>query len=74
MGKSGKDDPYVFFLHGRCPASYLVTKNDLLSLLLDDAPPDQKNIYDLNLRILMTNFGAIHTASVVGPTLVLLCL
>lgn len=40
-------------------------QNDLLSWLIDEAPEDRKTVHDLALRILVVNFAAIHTSSLV---------
>ncbi|KAK7460911.1 hypothetical protein VKT23_008839 [Stygiomarasmius scandens] len=42
--------------------------NDLLSWLLELAGPEQKNTYDLTLRILTVNVAAIHTTSMAFTT------
>ena len=46
-------------------SSWEYYKNDLLSWLLNEAPPELKNVHDLTLRILVINFAAIHTTSMV---------
>ncbi|KAK7045463.1 hypothetical protein VNI00_007716 [Paramarasmius palmivorus] len=38
--------------------------DDLISWLIDSAPPSQKNVEDLALQILVINFGAIHTTGI----------
>jgi hypothetical protein len=40
--------------------------NDMLSWLMDDAVGEEKEPRNLTLRILATNFAAIHTTSTVG--------
>jgi hypothetical protein len=40
--------------------------NDMLSWLMEDAVGEEKDPHNLTLRILATNFAAIHTTSMVG--------
>ncbi len=49
-----------------CITDYGRCENDLLSWLLDEAPPGFRTVPDLTRRILMTNFAAIHTTSIVS--------
>jgi len=37
--------------------------SDVISWLIDAAPPDKRNVHDLTLRVLLINLGAIHTTS-----------
>lgn len=43
----------------------LPPKNDLISWLLDDAVSHQRTVRDITLRVLSSNFAAIHTTSMV---------
>jgi len=47
----------------------LCDKNDLISWLLDQASPERRTIRSLTQMVLVVNFAAIHTSSMVHPTL-----
>lgn len=45
--------------------SYVIPQNDLISWLLEDAEGEERTVPALVLRVLSTNFAAIHTSSMV---------
>lgn len=40
-------------------------QNDMISWLLEQTPPEQRNVDDLVVRVLKAEFAGIHTTSIV---------
>lgn len=41
-------------------------QNDIISWLLEQTPPEQRNVDDLVVRVLKAEFAGIHTTSIVS--------
>jgi len=40
-------------------------QNDLISWLIDEAPPHHRNVEDITIKVMLINLAAIHTTSLV---------
>lgn len=49
----------------------LFAQNDLITWLLDMAPAENRNVEDITVKLMLINFAAIHTTSLVRTDLVL---
>lgn len=67
LGRDWEGKP-VSVHHWECASNYSRVsriQNDLVSWLLEAAPPPQRTVDDLVIRIMMSEFGGLHTTSIV---------
>jgi hypothetical protein len=63
---NGPKDLCSYFTSLLVISNNLLWQNDLLSWLLDEAKGPQRTVRQLAMRVLIINFGAIHTTSAVS--------
>ena len=74
--RSGRADPYVELVECTShPITDRSEQNDLISWLVEACPPNLRTVPLVTNRLLVVNFAAIHTSSIVrGPSVRLMSL